>query len=396
MNSKYESINIGDQAELKHKVTTQDVLDFVKLTGDDNKLHLDKDYAKNTIFKKPVVHGMLGGALISTIIGTKLPGDGALWYHQSIDFLLPVRVGDVLTIKAIVLKKNDRDNSIELSTNIYNQNHQKVTAGISKVKVIELIEKKSSIKEAKARSKTALIIGSTGGIGESTALKLADDGFNVILHYYKNITSANQICDKISNSKIKKLIVGSDIGNKNEVEDMFTKIYRKFDSVDVIVNCSTISFGNIKFENMDWNNIQNHIDINIKGTFNIIKQAMPMMIKNKYGKIINITTQYVDDPKTELLHYITAKSALEGFSRALALELAPKGIRVNLISPGMTDTDLISDVPEKTKMVTAAQTPLRKLATPIDIANSVSFLASKESDFITGETIRVNGGQVMK
>jgi 3-oxoacyl-[acyl-carrier protein] reductase len=396
MNSKYNSINIGDQADIKHKITKEDILKFVDLTGDDNKLHLDEDFAKNTVFKKPVVHGMLGASFISTIIGTKLPGDGALWYSQNLEFLLPVRIGDVITVKAIVLKKNDRDNSIELSTNIYNQNHQKVTAGISKVKIVESIEKKSPIKEVKAKSKTALIIGATGGIGESTVLKLSDDGFNVILHYYKNITSANQICDKISNSKIKKLIVNSDITKKNEVEDMFTKIYRKFDSIDVIVNCSTINFGNIKFENLNWNTIQNHIDINIKGTFNIIKQAMPMMIRNKYGKIINITTQYVDDPKTELLHYITAKSALEGFSRSLALELAPKGIRVNLLSPGMTDTDLISDVPEKTKMVTAAQTPLRKLATPQDIANAVSFLASKGSDFITGETLRVNGGQVMK
>jgi 3-oxoacyl-[acyl-carrier protein] reductase len=126
-----------------------------------------------------------------------------------------------------------------------------------------------------------------------------------------------------------------------------------------------------------------------------MKFIIPFMEQKKYGKIINISTLYIENPKTELLHYITAKSALQGFTKALAFEIAPKGIRMNLISPGMTDTDLISNIPEKVKLVTAAQTPLRRIASPQDIAGAISFLASDKSDFITGETIRVNGGQYM-
>ena len=137
--SKYDSIKVGDNAEIKHKITKQDIDKFVDLTGDDNKLHIDEDYAKKTSFKKPVVHGMLGASFISTIIGTKLPGDGALWFSQTLNFLLPVRVGDEIVIKAEVIKKNDRDKSIELSTEIFNQNFQKVTFGISKVKIIDQI-----------------------------------------------------------------------------------------------------------------------------------------------------------------------------------------------------------------------------------------------------------------
>ena len=117
-------------AEIKHKITKKDIDKFVDLTGDDNKLHIDEDYAKKTSFKKPVVHGMLGASFISTIIGTKLPGDGALWFSQTLNFLLPVRVGDEIVIKEVI--KNDRDKSIELSTEIFNQNFQKVTSGISK------------------------------------------------------------------------------------------------------------------------------------------------------------------------------------------------------------------------------------------------------------------------
>ena len=115
---KYKEINIGDKESLSHTITKSDIEKFVDLTGDDNKLHVDEQYARTTAFKKPVVHGMLGASFISTIIGTKLPGDGALWFAQSLEFLLPVRIGDTLTVTAEVLKKNDKENVIELKTEI--------------------------------------------------------------------------------------------------------------------------------------------------------------------------------------------------------------------------------------------------------------------------------------
>ena len=119
---KYCDIQIGMTKEITHLITQEDVNKFADLTGDDNKLHLDKKYASKTSFKKPVAHGMLSASFISTIIGTEIPGDGALWFSQTIDFLIPVRVGDLITVKAKVLKKDDRNNTIEMSTDIYNQN----------------------------------------------------------------------------------------------------------------------------------------------------------------------------------------------------------------------------------------------------------------------------------
>ena len=120
--NKYIDINVGDKAEIVHQITQQDIEKFVELTGDDNKIHTDSEYASTTSFKKPVAHGMLGASFISTIIGTKLPGDGALWYAQSLEFLNPVRIGDKLRITAEVVKKIDRTRTIELQTDIYNQN----------------------------------------------------------------------------------------------------------------------------------------------------------------------------------------------------------------------------------------------------------------------------------
>jgi len=100
---RYKDIYIGLVKELKHTITIKDLEKFVELTGDDNRLHVDKEFASKTSFRKPVVHGMLGASFISTIIGTKLPGDGALWFSQSLDFLLPVRINDTITVRAEVI-----------------------------------------------------------------------------------------------------------------------------------------------------------------------------------------------------------------------------------------------------------------------------------------------------
>jgi len=138
-----------------------------------------------------------------------------------------------------------------------------------------------------------------------------------------------------------------------------------------------------------------HYDVNIKGSFNLLSTFTPVWENEKFGKYIALTTLYTEQPKSEILNYITGKTALNGFVKALAFELAPKGIRINLVSPGMVDTPLIADVPEKARLLSAAQTPLRTLATTEDVAGVISFLASDKSNYLTGETIRVNGGQFM-
>lgn len=392
--TRYSKINISDTEQIVHTVTQKDIEKFIELSGDDNKLHIDKEFASKTSFKKPVAHGMIGASFISTIIGTKIPGDGALWYAQNLEFLLPVRVGDTLTITATVIKKIDRQNSIELQTDIYNQHKQKVTTGIAKVRIIEdeVIETIENMKY----EKVALIVGSTGGIGAETAKVLAKEGYNLILHYYSNKAKANELKTKLSELTDKKIIiVKADIRIEKEIKDMIFQIRRDFNTITSFINTSTLHFGNIKFNMMEWEDISAQFDINIKSSFLLMKEIVPLMEINQYGKIVFLSTQATEQFNSEWLHYITAKSALNGYAKALAVELAPKGIRINLVSPGMTDTELISDIPEKVKLLTSAKTPLKRLAKPVDIASAIAYLVSEQSDFLTGETIRVNGGQVM-
>jgi 3-oxoacyl-[acyl-carrier protein] reductase len=391
----FEAIKIGDNAVITHIITQQDVDKFVELTGDDNKLHIDKKYASQTAFKKPVVHGMLGASFISTVIGTKLPGDGALWYAQNLEFILPVRIGDKITVKVKVIKKINRLRAIELSTEIYNQHKQMVTVGVAKVKMIK--KKQSIYKEKKGQpaDKVALVIGGSGGIGKATCLQLAKNGFDIAIHYHKNKDLAEEVREKIALLGVKAITVCADINDFSSVEDMVAKVDRKLNNITTLVNCTTLSIPTIKFGELEWETIQNHFSLNIKGSFNVLKCVVPIMEKHNYGKIINLSTLAIEKPTPGWLHYITAKSALVGFTKALAVELAPKGIRVNLVSPGMTDTELVADIPEKSRLLDAAQTPLRRMATPDDVAGAISFLASNSSDFLTGETVRVNGGQIM-
>ena len=391
---KYDSILVGDKAELIHVITQSNINQFVELTGDDNKLHVDEQFASTTSYKKPVAHGMLSASFISTIIGTKLPGDGALWYAQNLEFLQPVRIGDELRITAEVIKKIDRTKTIELQTDIYNQHKQKVTTGTAKVKLVETTLPKEEDEKTKPK-KTALIIGGTGGIGSVVCIQLAKDGFDIAIHYFKNKTRADKLKKQIEKIGRNAVVVSGDIVSLSVIKEIKDKSMRAISNISVVVNCSTLPVPSIKFADLDWKEMEGHFYSNIKGSFNLLKTFTPYWEKEHFGKFIALTTLYTEQAQSELLSYITAKSALNGFLKALAFELAPKGIRINLVSPGMVDTQLIANVPEKVRLLSAAQTPLRTLATAEDVAGAISFLASNKSNYLTGETIRVNGGQFM-
>ncbi len=392
---KYNYIQIGQKERLTHTITLSDIEKFVQLTGDDNRLHIDEEFAEKTPFKKPVVHGMLGASFISTIIGTKLPGDGALWFSQSLEFLLPVRVGDTLEVEAEVIKKHDREQIIELSTTIKNQNRQIVTRGTAKVKIIE--QELTGVEEVVAAKfdKIALVIGGTGGIGSETCRQLAKDGFALAIHYNANKKAAEKLSDELKATGVKTMVVNCDIKNEAAVQEMVQLVVRKFGGIQVLVNCAAASIPNIKFKDLTWSDYLLQLELNIQAMLHLCKAVIPEMIARGGGKVITIGSYAVDKPNSDWSHYITAKSALVGFHRSLAFEMAPKGILVNMVTPSLVNTELTADIPEKVKLLTASQTPLRRLALAKDVAGAIGFLASDAANFMAGENLRVNGGQVM-
>ena len=139
----FKKWNIGDSEKLTRVIKEKDLDDFVKLTGDNNPLHMDEKYAENTHLGQRVVHGMLSASFISTVIGTKLPGKGALWISQTLNFLAPARIGDDITVFVLVRGKSESQRVLSLNIEISNQNNIKLVTGESKVKVVELFRKKT-------------------------------------------------------------------------------------------------------------------------------------------------------------------------------------------------------------------------------------------------------------
>ena len=146
----------------------------------------------------------------------------------------------------------------------------------------------------------------------------------------------------------------------------------------------------------DWDAFQRQIDIHLKGAFNCAKCALPKMVEAKFGSMVFIGTVYTEGvPPVQQARYVVAKAALTSLARCLAAEYGPMNIRVNVVAPGMTQTGMIADLPDKVKMLTKMQTPLRRLAEPEDIAHTIAFLLNPASRHITGQTIAVCGGSVM-
>ncbi|KQQ94945.1 glucose 1-dehydrogenase [Massilia sp. Leaf139] len=393
----FNAIQVGDTQTLVKDITEADVRKFVDMTGDDNPLHVDRAYAETTAFKDIVVHGMLGASFISTVIGTKLPGTGALWVSQNMEFLLPVRLGDRLTISATVLKKHERDRLLELDTRIVNQNQQLVLSGQGKVKVLV-----SAVPEAaqqqEERPRVAIVTGGAGGIGKAICLRLASDGYHVVVNYRSQADRAVAIAEEINKQgKTRALAVQADIATEEGAQALYQAALRAFGPVGVLVNNASPRINPKPFGHTDWGDVQRQIDVQVKGAFLMTRAVVPGMSERRWGRIVNITSQVLDgQPSLGWTGYAMAKGALAVFSKYMAAELGPQGITVNCVSPGMCETTLIGDIPEKAQLMIARQTPLRRLAKPADVAAAVAYLVSSDAGFVTGDTLAVNGGMAIR
>ena len=392
----FESIQVGETHSLVKNITDADVRRFVEMTGDDNPLHVNRAYAETTAFKDIVVHGMLGASFISTVIGTKLPGTGALWVAQNLEFLLPVRLGDELTISCTVLKKHERERLLELDTRIVNQNRQVVLTGQGKVKLLTTSAPEEKNVPA-VRLQVAIVTGGAGGIGKAICLRLAKDGYHVVVNFRGQGDRAAEIVAEINAGNTRAIAVQADISTEAGAEKLYKAAVHEFGGISVLVNNASPHINPKAFSTTEWSDVQQQLDVQVKGAFLLTRACVPEMSARRWGRIVNITSQVIDGPPSVTwTGYAMAKGALAVFSKYMAAELGPHGITVNCVSPGMCETSLIGDVPEKAQLMIARQTPRRRLAKPADVAAAVAYLVSDDAGFVTGDTVAVNGGMVMR
>ena len=393
----FDDVKEGDTASLVKTITDADIRKFVELTGDDNPLHVDAEYANHTPFKEIVVHGMLGASFISTVIGTKLPGPGALWVSQSFEFSRPVRLGDTLTVACTVVRKHARDRLLELEMRITNQHGHTVLQGQGKVKLLEA--PKARVDAPEPVLKVAIVTGGVGGIGSMICEQLAADGYSVVVNYLNSRDRAEALVRQLNANepaKTRAVAVQADVSTAEGCARLNDAAQGHFGGVSALVNAASPRIVAKPLAELSWADMQQHLDVQLKSAFLAIQAVAPAMVANGGGRIVCITSEAIDGtPVSGWTAYATAKGALATMSRYLAAELGPQGITVNCVSPGMTDTRFISGISEKQQLMTARLKPLRRLGTPGDVAAAVAFLLSDRASYITGQSLRVNGGGTM-
>ncbi len=391
-----EDFFIGQTAQFSQRITEDVVKKFVEITGDDNPLHVNKEFAEQSTFKGIVTHGMLSASFISTMVGKHIPGEGALWVSQNLQFLLPVRLNDELLIKAEIIKLAPRERLLTLKTEILNQYGQKVLTGEGQVKLLEIKEKPAELVNAESKEKVALVTGSSRGIGAAVCKKLAADGYKIIVNYRSDEAGAENTAREINSKGGEAVIFKADVTSEKEVALLFDFIQKRFGGLTVLVNNASPKIIEKKITETAWSDYQMQLEGQLKSAVLCCNEGIKLMEPNKQGVIVNIgSVVSLAVPPAKWAAYTVAKTALNSFTKSYALEAGPLGIRVNMVSPGMTETQMVAGIPEKQRLMQAAQTPLRRLSTTDDVANAVCFLASSDAAFITGENLLVGGGKAM-
>lgn len=242
---------------------------------------------------------------------------------------------------------------------------------------------------------TALITGASRGIGRSIAKVLARDGYNIALNYKENNAAANTVMEEIReiapDSIHKKY--KADVADITEVGDMVQKIHEDMGEIQVLINNAGIANSGLiqDITPSQWNEM---FEVNIGGMYHTIHEILPEMISRKKGEIINIASVWGIVGASMETHYSASKGAVIAFTKALAKEVAPSGIRVNAIAPGAIDTDMLRQLPEETVDEVIEETPFARLGSAEDVSEMVSFMVSEKSSFMTGQIISPNGGLV--
>ena len=240
----------------------------------------------------------------------------------------------------------------------------------------------------------ALVTGASRGIGKAVALELAQKGAKVAVNYMGSKEKAQEVVEMIVNSGGEAFAVKADVASTLEVAEMFKEIENQLGPVNILVNNAGITRDNLlmRMKEEDWDIV---LETNLKGVFNCTKAVIRSMMKQKKGKIINITSVVGLTGNAGQSNYAAAKSGVIGFTKSMALELASRGIQVNGVAPGFITTDMTDKLPEEIKEQLLTRIPLRRLGKTEDIAGVVSFLASSQAEYITGQIICVDGGMVM-
>lgn len=244
------------------------------------------------------------------------------------------------------------------------------------------------------KEKVAVITGGSRGIGRAICQEFAKNGANVVINYAgreKEALETEEICKKLG---VKTLVIKADVSNSSDVAEMIAKTIETFGRVDILVNNAGITKDNLlmRMTEQDFDDV---IDINLKGTFLCMKEVYRIMMKQKYGKIVNISSVVGVMGNAGQMNYSASKAGIIGMTKTMAKELSARGVNVNAVAPGFIKTEMTEELGEENLKKASEAIPLKRLGESEDIAKAVCFLASDNASYITGQVLNIDGGMVM-
>ena len=364
---------------------------FAKLFGDNNPIHVDPDQAKAFGYSRTVAHGAILSGLLSRMIGTEVPGPGAVWMTQSIDWTEPVFAGDEIELEVTVKSISRATGVLDLEVVATNQNSKTVMGGRAQVKITEkLVE---SGRGGAMAGRIALVMGGSGSIGSAIAHRLSHQGMGVAVAYREASEAAARVAEDIRARGGHAQEFKMDLADPTTVSDGVQAVIDAFGRIDTVVHAASLSLNPLEVHSLSYTDLERHFRVSVGGPLAVVKAAVPGMEERKFGRFIFLgTAAMFGVPPSGWAAYLSAKHALWGLVTSLAAELGPKGITSNMVSPGLTVTALTEEIPARAKQVVAHKNPMRRLATSEDTGELVAFLASDAAGYINGANMPVSGG----
>ena len=246
----------------------------------------------------------------------------------------------------------------------------------------------------KLTGRTALVTGGSRGIGRAIALALAEEGADVAVNYVASETAAREVVAQIEKTGRRGILAQADVSDFPDTFRMAQNVLKEFGHLDLLVNNAGVNSDKtfVKMDHASWRKV---LSINLDGVFNCTKVFVDQMLKQNYGRVVNITSVIGQIGNFGQANYAASKAGVAAFTKSLAKELAGKGVTVNAVAPGFIETEMVDGIPEKVKARLLDQIPLKRFGSVEEVARAVVYIVSSDGDYITGAEVSINGGLLM-